>query len=82
MTFPVIHLNGSSKSYLEQQYRDAATAVRRARDVVAQNGPHGRDYYTLPGDAFGEARKEHEARLKRLREVTEELEQIWEEVSK
>lgn len=81
LTFPIIHLNGSSKSFLQEEYRLAARSVRATIDVVAKVYPHGRDYYPISPDALLSAQAEHAARLSKLREVAEELEAIWENLS-
>jgi len=79
-TFPTVHLNGTGKRGLTLQYARVASALRTAIDVTAQNGPHGRDYYVQPGEAFLHARKEHQERLDRLREVLGEIDEILEHV--
>ncbi len=80
MTYPTVHLNGTSRNSLVDQYQNAANAVRTAIDTVAQNGPHGRDYYVVDG-AFEAARKEHQARLDKLRSVLHEIDDILDHIA-
>ena len=78
MTFPTIHLNGTSAQELLAKYQEAARAVNTAMTMLALSGPHGRDYY--PQDqyrsvsaAITEAQAEHVARMEKLRSVYTEL---------
>lgn len=78
MIMPTLHLNGTSKNALLDQYCDAAHAVDAAITSLCENGPNGRDYYPQGDDAFTQARDQHEARVKKLREVRKELNEIAE----
>jgi hypothetical protein len=73
---PTIHLNGSDKVTLFEGYRDAHRAVLDAIELVQQTVPNGRDYYPQGNDATGRATDQHHARMRRLYEVRDELEQI------
>jgi len=78
MTFPTIHLNGSSAKELVKGYEDAARAVNQAMVMLALTGPHGRDYYPQDqrgreGKTIDEAYIEHCERMGRLRLVYDEL---------
>lgn len=78
VTAPMVHLNGTSRRELTEQYENAARAVRDALKAVGESAPNGRDYYlqgTLP-----QAQREHESRITRLASVLDELEQLFEEV--
>jgi hypothetical protein len=81
LTFPTIHMNGTSpKDLLEDQMR-AMASIATAIEDIQRAGPNGRDYYTQGPDAFAQARMEHEQRLVRLIGVRKELEQIAEHVA-
>jgi hypothetical protein len=72
MRHPVIHRNGTSREALMEQYLDARNAVEDAIVALGKAAPNGRDYYPVEG-AFSEAIAEHEARVKALRLVSQEL---------
>jgi hypothetical protein len=73
-------MNGTGRDGLREQYRTVAEAVSNAIDTVSQNGPHGRDYYVQIGNAYHQAREEHEARLFKLRSVLAEIESILDHI--
>lgn len=79
-TVPTVHLNGTSKQALVDQYQDSAVALAEAIRVISTNGPNGRDYYLQGPDAIKRADQEHEARLRRLREVLADLERMVETI--
>jgi len=76
MKFPTIHLNGTGRNALIEQYRASLHAVNEAIEVLRQNGPHGRDYYTQEEDTFGWAVNEHMDRIAAMVKVKDELVQI------
>jgi hypothetical protein len=83
MTKPTIHLNGTSREALSAGYKNAAVAIEDALNVLAVShpegaAPHGRDYYPQGENAYRDARKEHEARLQKLRDVVAELVELYE----
>ena len=80
MILPTVHLNGTSKKYLQEQYYDAAVAVANAVESVYSINPNARDYYVQGDSAFTQARKEHEARLAALKSVLADLNQILEHI--
>ena len=76
LTGPALHLNGSGFDNLFEQYANATGSIRKAiQDLPA---PHGRDYYVQEDGVFEKARREHEARVQKLREVLGEVEGILE----
>jgi hypothetical protein len=81
MTFPTVHLNGTSKNDLYEAYSEARHQIRLAIEAVANTCPNGRDYYTQGDQVIYRALEEHEARLKQLEAVYEELGQLLEVVS-
>ncbi len=70
---PTIHLNGSSARRLLEENEVPRLLVLRSIEALERNGPNARDYYPQGQDAFGEAVRQHESRLSRLREVYCEL---------
>ncbi len=59
MQFPTVHLNGTGKQYLSDQFERAEKALRLALEALHYTAPHGRDYYPQGDQAFEIARKEH-----------------------
>lgn len=81
MTFPTVHLNGTSAQDLLEGYERAHEALREAMEALAQAAPNGRDYYVQQPGAFESAIAEHQSRMTRLRDVSLELEALAEHVS-
>jgi hypothetical protein len=46
MTYPTIHLNGTSPEELQEQLITVADHLMLALKALAEARPHGRDYYT------------------------------------
>ncbi len=78
MTYPTIHMNGTSLRHLQEANEKASNAIREAVEALAQAAPNGRDYYPQSADAIHEAMEEHWARMNRLQLVRLELEKIGE----
>jgi hypothetical protein len=78
MIFPTVHLNGTSRNDLLEQYREMLQAVSSAIRIMNANGPNGRDYYPQGPDAITRATEEHHARTKKLIEVQAELNELCE----
>ena len=78
MMIPTVHLNGTSQQALVDGYLDALSGVRAAIEYLQQSAPNARDYYVQGPDAFGAARREHEARMHKLADVAHELNAILE----
>lgn len=79
---PSVHLNGTSKQELLNQYRNAYHDIATAIRTLQQACPHGRDYYLQPAGSYEQARIEHVKRLARLESVQDELEAIAIELQK
>lgn len=73
---PTIHLEGTSKTSLADQYAKAADAVRAAIEAVHDAAPNGRDYYPQGEQAIGIALDAHRSRLDRLDAVLSQIEAI------
>lgn len=80
MLVPTVHLNGSAGEVLRDQYTAAVEAVRKAIDAVCDAGPNSRDYYVQGPDASLAAQREHEARVKALKGVHDELAAVVESI--
>lgn len=76
LTYPTVHLNGSSKDDLVRQQRTARRALQTALDTLQQASPHGRDYYVQGPDALRKAMAAHEARIAKVQAVIKELSAI------
>jgi hypothetical protein len=81
VTFPTIHLNGTSKERLAEGYEKAYSALQEAERIVhRETVPNARDYYPQGNEAFSKAMVEHESRMKRLKAVREEIYALFEAV--
>mgnify|MGYP001616820653 CR=1 FL=1 len=76
MKTPSIHLNGTSGDELLTQVCDVVHGLNQALDLMAKAAPHGRDYYVQGDDVFSQARREFDDRVKRIRSVLKEYEEI------
>jgi hypothetical protein len=81
MRIPTIHLNGTPQKKLFEDACEAMGKIRTAIDALHAMRPHGRDYYPQSDDALTDALHEHESRVRRLRVVLAELEQIAEGIT-
>jgi hypothetical protein len=80
LTFPTIHLNGTSADSLNQGWCDAYNAISGAIEALQQACPNERDYYLQQPGAFKKARNEHIARIRKLEAVQLELVELTENV--
>jgi len=80
MMIPTVHLNGTTGEVLLDQYTAAAQAVQKAIEAICDAGPNARDYYVQGPDAGLATQREHEARVKTLKGVRDELAAIVEGV--
>jgi hypothetical protein len=76
MILPTIHLNGTHKDTLIEDYSKVGYALLIAETALIENGPNGRDYYPQGPVAFGQAALEHQKRVARLKDIRAEIEQI------
>lgn len=75
---PVVHLNGTSREFLLEQYSEAADALRQA--IRTLPAPHGRDYYPKGDKVWLEANMQHIERLKKLESVLKDIQEIGEKL--
>lgn len=78
---PIIHLNGTSKKDLVDQYENAIQALEEALQVVLKSAPNGRDYYPLGEGAYGIAFNQHVTRIGKINSVISELSSIVEQIA-
>jgi hypothetical protein len=81
ITLPTVHLNGTSRDSLLDDYMAAMDAIRLAMKALQSAAPHPRDYYVQSNMSAHLARDEHFTRLARLRETLDELNTIAEHVA-
>jgi hypothetical protein len=81
MIFPTIHLNGTSKQQLLDDYCDVSHALNAAIEKMIENGPNARDYYIDSPHAFRQAIKEHHDRIEKIHAVKAEIDQITEHIA-
>jgi hypothetical protein len=77
MILPTVHLNGTSRGSLRVQYETAYRVLGDAARALEEAYPNARDYYVQGEDAFGVASREHSARVKAVRDVMQDLEQLY-----
>jgi hypothetical protein len=70
-TFPTLHLNGSGKTNLRNEYAVAYDAIDKAIDALAATTMNGRDYYPQAEGAYYQACRERDAALDQLRKAHE-----------
>ena len=61
MMVPTVHLNGTSREALLEQYTKAHNALEVGLNALCAAAPNGRDYYPQGPDAFAKAQAEHSA---------------------
>jgi len=81
ITLPTVHLNGTSRDSLLDDYMAAMDAIRLAMKALQSAAPNARDYYVQAGDTFCMAQNQHFVRLARLRETLDELNTLAEHVA-
>jgi hypothetical protein len=57
-TIPTLHLNGTGRTTLRDEYAAAYDALLKARDAFAASTLNGRDFYPQGPDAYYQARDE------------------------
>lgn len=73
MTTPTVHLNGTGRAALAEQYAAAYAALGEALTVLCAAAPNARDYYVQAPGAFTVAQDEHEARLRAVETVRNDM---------
>jgi hypothetical protein len=65
-TIPTLHLNGTGRTTLCDEYAAAYDALLKAREAFASTTCHGRDFYPQGPDAYYQARRERDAAMESL----------------
>lgn len=81
MTKPTIHMNGSGKQHLTEQYTNVTNALNAALNALSEAYPHGRDYYVQGPEAIDAAVREHDARIEAVRTVYKDMLQMLRHVA-
>lgn len=68
-TFPTLHLNGTGKNDLRDEYAAAYDAIDKAIEALAAATLNGRDYYPQAEGAYSQARSERDAALTQLHQA-------------
>lgn len=66
ITLPVVHLNGTGRQRLLDDYYNAYKALKAAYETVATIEFNARDYYPISDSAYRQARTERDAQLTAL----------------
>src|SRR5215204_3822709 len=78
---PLIHLNGSGRKALLDEYEATYRALSAAYDVLCDAAPNGRDYYPIGPDALSRATAEFRRRLDILDDLRKDVMADWEELA-
>lgn len=78
---PTIHMNGTNKQTLLDDYQTAREALSNAKEKLMVAAPNGRDYYPQGDGAYEVARLEHGQRLARIEQVITELDIVVEGIA-
>lgn len=68
-TIPTLHLNGTGKTTLRDEYAAAYDALTKARDAFAATTCNGRDFYPQGSHAYYQARDERNAAFTALEQT-------------
>jgi len=74
LTLPSIHLNGTGRRMLTEDYTTAYNALQAAIRAFQSIEFNARDYYTQGADAFTRARHQRDVQLQHLADVQHYLE--------
>ena len=80
MKIPTVHLNGTGKEELTENYQRAYLALYNAMEAMKRAAPNARDYYVQDSNAFTVAMLEHTDRLKMIQQVQDEIQEIYEQI--
>ena len=78
---PRIHLRGTSKAVLSDDYITACDKLRQALEALKTAAPNARDYYPIGPDAFTDASREQGERYQKIRDVLADMEALAEHVA-
>ena len=75
---PMVHMNGTSRGELIEQYQNASVALYEALQMLNRASPNARDYYPMSPEAFDIARRQARARYERVNGALTEINYILE----
>ena len=78
---PTVHLNGTSREELIDQYSGIFTAIRATRQALQNSAPHSRDYPPHGFSSYPEAREQYQRWTKMLTDLEEEVMNVAVEVA-
>ena len=81
MITPTVHLGGTSRQDLLDQFMEAGHALSLALSKMQDAYPNGRDYYPQGPDAWSLAMQEHVSRVARVQGVVTEYGRLCEAVA-
>lgn len=73
---PTVHLNGTSKDSLIEQYANVLEAIDVLQKAMAAATPHMRDYYVAPVGSYERAMDQHRTRWSSLMTIREHYETL------
>jgi hypothetical protein len=71
LTLPLVHMNGTGKATLCDDYDAASEALRDFIDAWGKMEFNSRDYYPLGPDAWGKARDARDEINRKIRDIDE-----------
>lgn len=80
--YPTVHLNGTARSELMEQYSAARQAIEAALKALQEASPNARDYYPQGPMAILSAQDQHRAWYQSIDNVRKDIEAIELELSK
>jgi len=80
MKTPTVHLNGTSRVELMEQFQTAHNALYQAIRALEDCGPNGRDYYPQGDSALTVALAEHVARIRAIQAVDADIKALIEAI--
>lgn len=78
MMLPTVHLNGTSRASLIEQYHEAYMKLQEALVALRKLDVNARDYYPQGPDAYRQANLEHCDRMLAVEKVQKDIGAIWE----
>ncbi len=73
LVVPCVNINGTSKDDLVNQLQTAYMACETLMNALAAAAPHGRDYQTVSQELYLDARRQHDQRMRVVKQMQVEL---------
>ena len=74
MTFPLIHLNGTKRDALIEEYNHAHDTLEAFKDAFCATTHNARDYYPLGQEAFVAATQERQEIFTHMEAISRHIE--------